>query len=133
VTADYTTVRDASYTETGAGAQNLSVDSQSTSQFIIGGGGKYSHAMSDSTNFIANLGIGFDLINKQASVTSALAGASSAAFTTYGLKRSAVMGTGGLGVEHTTESGMKVTGRYDVEARSGLTNQSVSVKLRWKF
>jgi len=133
VRADYTTVHDDGYSESGAGASDLNVGSRGTEQFIISGGGRISHALDNTTRLTARAGIGYDLINKQASVTAAMAGAPTAAFTTYGLKPSPWLGTVGLGVEHVTGTGVKVIGRYDAEMRSGLLNQTLSVKVRWAF
>ena len=76
---------------------------------------------------------GLAFASGQAAITAAFAGAPTADFVTYGLQRSPWLGEGGLGIVHDTESGMELTGRYDVETRSGLTNQTVSVKARWPF
>jgi outer membrane autotransporter protein len=133
VRADYTRVRDSSYTETGAGALNLAVGTNTTEEFILSADAKLTHQLQERTLLTANLGAGYDTMNQQASITAAYAGAPSASFTTQGLKPSAWLVRGGLGVVHTAASGLELTARYDVESRESFINQTVSAKLRWSF
>lgn len=133
VRVDYTSLHDQAYGETGAGLLNLNVDSHTTEQMVFSLDGKLVHQLSGNIQLLANLGAGYDALAKQSSLTSAFAGASGMAFTTYGMAPQRWMWHGGLGLQTTTASGMEVTGRYDVEAQNGFTNQTVSAKLRWSF
>ena len=132
IRADYTTIRSAAYNETGAGAINLAVDSNTTNEFIVAVEGKVTHQLSDAATLIANLGIGYDTMAKQSSITAAYAGGG-AAFTTLGITPSPTIVNGGVGVVMKSSKTVEVTARYDVEARTGFTDQTVSVKARWPF
>ncbi len=131
--ADYTWINDASYTETGADLLNLHVNSRSTDALVIGPDVRLTHSLSDQISLMGNLGVGYDTINNQASITSAFAGAPGAAFVTYGIDPSPWLGRGGLGFISKGEDGVEITGRYDAEYRTEYLNQTVSVQLRWAF
>jgi outer membrane autotransporter protein len=133
VRADYTWIKDDGYTETGAGALNLNVRGRKTDELILAVDGKLTHELSEGTTLTANLGVGYDVLSKQASITAAFAGAPGVAFTTQGLDPSPWLVRGGLGIVSKTKSGMEITARYDVEHRSHFLNQTASVKLRWAF
>lgn len=133
VRADYRWIKDQGYTETGAGALNLGVNGRTTDELILAVDGKITHELKPGTTLTANLGLGYDVLNEQSSITAAFAGAPGAAFVTRGLDPSPWMIRGGLGIVSTTQSGMEVTARYDLEHRSDFLNQTASVKLRWAF
>jgi uncharacterized protein with beta-barrel porin domain len=130
--ADYTTISNKGYTETGAGALNLVVNGQSTDEFILALDGKVAQKLSDTASVIANLGMGYDLNAKQNSITAAYQGGG-AAFTTDGISPSAMLVRGGLGMVVNASKAMEVTARYDIETRSGFTAQTASVKLKMPF
>jgi len=133
IRADYTWIKDKGYTETGAGALNLDVKGRTSDELILAVDGKVVHETGAGTTLTANLGVGYDVLNQQASITAAFAGAPGAAFTTQGLDPSPWVLRGGLGMVKTMQSGMELTARYDAEYRRDFLNQSVSVKLRWAF
>jgi autotransporter family porin len=133
VRADYTWVKDKAYSESGAGALNLNVDSRSTNAFVIGVDSNLAHYLNDQTTLVANLGVGYDTINKQNAITAAFAGAPGVAFVTYGIDPSPWLARGGFGVVHQIKTGFELTGRYDAEYRESFLNQTVSVKARWAF
>lgn len=133
VRADYTWIKDSSYTETGAGALNLNVDGRSTQELILAADAKVLHKLNDATTLTANVGVGYDTLNKQASVTAAFAGAPGLSFVTHGLEQDPWLVRGGFGLTHTYAKGVEVTARYDLEYREGFNNQTVSVKARWAF
>jgi outer membrane autotransporter protein len=131
--ADYIWIKDKSYSETGAGPLNLNVSSRATEAFIVGVDGKLEHQLNDQTILIANLGVGYDTINKQDSINAAFAGASSAAFVTYGIDPSPWLGRAGVGAVYKLKNGLEITGRYDVEYRESFLNQTASANMRWAF
>lgn len=133
VRADYTWIKDKAYSETGAGPLNLNVDSRSTEAFIIGVDGKLAHHLNDRTTLIANLGVGYDTINKQNTITSAFAEKPTAAFVTYGINPSPWLAHSGFAAVYQIKSGVELTGRYDAEYRQSFLNQTASVKARWVF
>ena len=132
IRADYTTLHVNGYTESGAGTNNMTVNGQTVDQFIVGVDGKVTHKLSDVATLTANLGVGYDTMAKQSSITSAFVGGG-AAFTTPGINPSPTIVTGGVGVMMKSSKTVEVTARYDVEARTGFTDQTVSVKARWPF
>lgn len=133
VKADYTWIKDKAYTETGAGLLNLDVESNTAEALVVGVEGLLAHSVNRATDLNLKLGLGYDVINDQASITSAYAGAPAAQFTTYGIDPSPWIANAGVGVVHTTESGVDVSVNYDAEYRSDYLSHSASFKLRWAF
>lgn len=130
---DYTWIRDESYRETGAGLLNLDVDANTTEALVLGLEGQLSHSLTPATELGVNLGLGYDVLNEQASITSSYAGAPGAQFTTDGIDPNPWIATGGLGLMHVAENGTELSASYDMEYRSDYLSQSVSLKLRWAF
>ncbi len=133
IRADYSWIRDESYTEKGAGALNLDVDSRSSEALVIGLDGKLVHQFNAQSSLLANLGVGYDTLNERSSVTAAFAGAPGAAFRTEGLKQEPWLVRGGIGAVFKTAGGLEITGRYDAEYREDFLSQTASVKLDWAF
>lgn len=129
--ADYTWIKDESYTETGAGVLNLSVADRSTDELILSVEGKLTHQLNDRTRLSANLGVGYDTLSEQSSITATFAGAPGAAFVTYGMDPDPWIARAGVGLSANTQNGMEITARYDAEHREDFLNQTASVKLRW--
>lgn len=133
VRADYTWIGEEAYHETGAGALNLDIDSRDAEELIFSVDGKLNYSITPSTVLSANVGVGYDVINEQSSITSTYAGAPGAAFSTRGLNPEPWLGRVGLGLSHTLPSGTEVSLRYDAESRSDFLNQGASIKARWAF
>lgn len=131
--ADYIWIKDKSYSETGAGLLNLNVSSRSTDALIVGIDSKLAHQLNDQTTLTANLGIGYDTINKRDAISAAFAGAPAAAFVTYGMKADPWLARGGFGAVYKLKNGFEITGRYDVEYRESFLNQTASANMRWSF
>jgi outer membrane autotransporter protein len=130
---DYTTVHNNGYTESGAGALDLIVDSSTVNEMIISTDGKFTHNLNEHSIVTANLGVGYDALNKQYAIVSAFAGDPTATFTTLGLNPSPWIARGGLGYVH-TEKATEVMLRYDVDAStSHFVGQTVSARFRWSF
>jgi outer membrane autotransporter protein len=133
ISAAYTRITDDAYTETGAGALNLAVNERSSEALVLGFDGRIDHQLGSGVVVTANLGVGYDALQSQNSITAAFAGAPGAAFTTLGLDPSPWMARGGFGLSHTTANGMEIRARYDVDFRNDFLNQTASVNLRWDF
>ncbi|MFT6916772.1 MAG: outer membrane autotransporter protein [Motiliproteus sp.] len=133
VRADYTRIRAGSYTETGAGNLNLSVNSHVSEELLLGVDGTLVHAVSDQSSITATIGIGYDVIDQDTSITSAFAGASSASFVTQGLNSSPWLMRTGVGIEKKVSETVKISVNYDLEAREDFDNKTASVKVRWMF
>ncbi|MGM0953596.1 MAG: autotransporter domain-containing protein [Pseudomonadota bacterium] len=133
IKTDYTWIKDESYNETGADVLNLDVDSNTTEALVAGLEGQLSHSVNQAVELNANLGLGYDVLNEQASITSAYAAAPGAQFTTEGIDPNPWIATGGVGLLHIANNGAELSANYDVEYRSDYLSQSVSLKLRWAF
>ena len=133
IRADYTWIKEKSYTETGADVLNLSVDGRTTDELILGVDANVLHKFDDRTSLTARLGLGYDVINDEAIIVSAYAGAPGAAFVTYGIDPEPWLGRAGLGLVHSLASGVEIAARYDAEFRDDFTNQTASIKARWAF
>ena len=133
IRADYTYLRNDSYSETGAGLLNLNVDHQTYQELIPAVDVKLTHRVLSNITAAANLGGGYDVINDNASITSAFAGASGATFSTSGIRPSPWLGRAGLGLVAALGEGTEISARYDAEIRDGYDNQTASLKARWAF
>jgi len=133
VRADYTWIKDDGYTERGAGLFNLNVNGQETDALVISVDGKVVHQINKDLTVDALLGVGYDTLAEQNSITASFAGAPSAAFTTDGLDPDPWILRAGVGLVSTTTNGMEISARYDAEYRDDYLNQTASIKLRWGF
>ena len=130
---DYMWIKDEAYREQGAGGLGLQVKSRSTDALIVGLDANFIHALNKQLTLNANLGTGYDLYNRAASITAAYAGAPDVAFVTYGTRPSAWSQRAGAGLTYTTANGTEITGRYDAAHTKGFLSQTASVQLRWIF
>jgi outer membrane autotransporter protein len=133
VRADYTWIKDDGYTERGAGLFNLDVNDQETDALVISVDGKLVHQINKDLSVDALLGLGYDTLAEQNSITASFAGAPDAAFTTDGLDPDPWILRAGVGLASTTTNGMEISARYDAEYRDDYLNQTASIKLRWGF
>ncbi|HIC47591.1 MAG TPA: autotransporter domain-containing protein [Methylophaga aminisulfidivorans] len=130
--ADYAYIRDESYTEKGAGAINLDVDSVHSDEFILMVQTDIDHQLNDKTTLLANIGVGYDVINDDTSLTASYTGGGTA-FTTDGIDPSPWLARAGVGATVNLNDYTDITAQYDVEGREDFLNQTASVKLRWSF
>ncbi|QEL65497.1 hypothetical protein OTERR_20210 [Oryzomicrobium terrae] len=130
---DYTWLRDAGYTETGAGALNLKVNSRSAEQLLLSSDIRVGHRLDNGLTLAGNVGVAYDTTARQSAITAAYAGAPGAAFITRGINPDPWVVRGGLGVAKSTASGLEIQGRIDAEHRQGFNNRTASVNFRWAF
>ena len=130
--ADYYYVHNESYTESGAGALNLEVESSNAEDFILTLQGDLQHEMNDQLFISASLGIGYDMMNDAASLTASYVGGGTT-FTTAGLEQSPWIVTTGLAMNYSVNDTAQITASYDVQGREGFLNQTVSAKVKWLF
>lgn len=133
VRADYAWIKDQSYSESGAGLLDLKVDGNTTEALVLAVDGKLAHALDAHATAVANLGVGYDLLNERNSLTATFAGAPGASFTTRGIDPSPWLLRAGLGYVRAMKNGMEITARYDGEYREDFLVQTASVKLRLPF
>jgi len=132
VRAAYSYIKDDSYQESGAGALNLDVASNTTDALVISVNGDFSRRIADQAALLASAGVGYDLLNDASSSTASFAGGG-AAFTTNGLELSPVVITAGVGVNYALNDATDITVRYDLEGRSDFLSQTASAKVTWVF
>jgi uncharacterized protein with beta-barrel porin domain len=130
---DYTYMDNDGYTETDAGALSLIVDSNDSEQWLFDLSSKAVYRLTESINLTGNLGASYDVINEQSTALSAFAGSPGNVFTTQGLKSDPWLYSAGIGLIMETDSGTKITARYDYSTGDDFDNQSISVKARWAF
>lgn len=130
---DYARIKDDAYSETGAGALSLNVESNTHESVILSIGGEMQKQLENNDLFKANLGVGYDLNDSDIVVTAAFAGAPTASFNTTGLDQSPWIADAGLAYVHTTEAGAEVSLKYDLQYREDFLNQSAAVKVSWDF
>ncbi len=133
VRADYLWIRDDEYSENGARELSLNVKGRTTDALLVGLDGKLAHEVSKGTFLTANLGLGYDLLNKQASVTSSFVGLPGMMATTQGLEQSPWLVRAGVGLAGKLTNGLELSIHYDAEYRADFLNQTASAKARWTF
>ena len=131
--ADYSWIRDEGYREKGADALNLDVDSRTTDSLILGLDGELVHAFDARLQATAKLGVGYDVLNEQASITSAYAGAPGLGFVTEGLEPSPWLARAGLGLSYRVSDSAELSANYDAEYREDFLSHSASLTARWAF
>ncbi|GLP99713.1 hypothetical protein GCM10007891_15670 [Methylophaga thalassica] len=90
------------------------------------------HQLNDKTTLLANMGIGYDLINDDTSMTASYTGGGTA-FTTEGIDPSPWLARAGVVATFNINDYTDITAQYDVEGREDFLNQTASVKLRLSF
>jgi outer membrane autotransporter protein len=130
VRVDYTTVQSDAYSESGAGALNLSVAKQTYNTLIPSVDMRIDHSLDSKMTLSANAGAGYNTLNNQVSATSAYAGGGTT-FATNGLQVSPMLYNAGVGVTGQIDKNLQLNIRYDnVFSPTGYMNQMVSAKLK---
>jgi outer membrane autotransporter protein len=133
VRVDYTTVQSQAYTETGAGALNLSVGQQTYNTLIPSADLRIDHSLDSKLTLSANAGAGYNTLGNQVTSTAAYQGGG-AVFATNGLAVSPWLYNAGVGITGQIEKNMQLNVRYDnVFSPTGYMNQMVSAKLKIPF
>ena len=122
-----------SYSETGAGTNNLNVQSSSTSQLLLGALTKLEYKIDDNTHFVSNVALTYDFQNDASSVNASYQGGG-AVFNTRGIKNSALSYELGIGIARKINKNMVVDVKYDLYGKgSSFINHAVLAKLKWSF
>jgi outer membrane autotransporter protein len=130
VRVDYTTVQSQAYTETGAGALNLSVGQQTYNTLIPSADLRIDHSLDSKLTLSANAGAGYNTLGNQVTATAAYQGGG-AVFATNGLQVSPWLYNAGVGITGQIEKNLQLNVRYDnVFSPTGYMNQMVSAKLK---
>jgi uncharacterized protein with beta-barrel porin domain len=76
--------------------------------------------------------LGYDLLAKNATIVSSFSGGGPA-FSADGISPARLLALIGIGTAYHGNDGYEINARYDAEARSRFTNQTLSVKFRKSF
>ena len=99
IKAMYTHMKNPSYTETGAGALNLQVDSFSTNNFNVGLGSDFEYKLTKNYTLLSTMMINYDIQQGNNVTTSSYAGNSNLSFTTQGMDNEKISYEVGLGIK----------------------------------
>ncbi len=132
VALDWRQFKSDAYSETGAGALNLDVNAQKAQELILKVGAQLQGDLNARTQWLARAAVGYDLKNRDNTVTARFSGGG-VAFTTDGLPHARSVAELGVGVRYRPIEGMEVTARYDLRLRKGLRDQTATVRLGWAF
>ena len=133
IRADYTTVQSQGYTESGGGALNLNVNSQSYNMVMFSVDLRTDQQLTERLKLSANVGGGYNTLNNQVQITSAYQGGG-AAFVSQGLQVSPWLYNAGLGVSGNLHKSTELNVRYDTQFSStGYNNQMVSAKVKFWY
>ncbi len=133
IRADYTHLRSQSYTERGAGALSLDVDTSTVEALTLGVDGRIVHALSPNAQLEAIVGVSYDAINDDGNLVAAYMGTPGQSFVVAGIDHGPWLGRAGVGYTYSLKDGTDVSIRYDASGRDDYLNQSASVKATWSF
>lgn len=127
---DYGRVDAGSYTETGAGALNLAVASQSYQELMLGAGLRGTYRLAAPVSLTSYVGAGYNVLDTGASISAAFLGGG-APFLTPGADLSPWLFTAGAALMGTKVGGLDLKMSYDLQVSpSGLVNQMGALSLR---
>jgi outer membrane autotransporter protein len=130
---DYAGVQSKGYTETGAGAYNLSVNSQNYNELYSTAGLRVERDITPGVKVSANVGAGYNWLNSQIQATAASQGGGGS-FVTNGLSLSPWLYNAGVGVTGSIYKNVEISVRYDYQTSpSGYSNQIVGGKVKINF
>lgn len=130
---DYAAINADSYTESGAGALNLNVRSQTYQELMFTAGLKGDYQVSDHLKLTANAGVGYNALNQRVQIVASYTGGGNS-FVTQGFNGSAWLYSAGVGVVAYAKEGVELSARYDVQATTtGFLNQMASIRLSMQY
>ena len=134
VSTTYRHFNSPSYSENGAGALNLNVNSFSSSEFIVGAGTLAYYKLDDKSKLFGNANVGYDLKDDNNIVTSSYQGASGLSFETEGIDNGRVSYDLGFGYERDLSELSNLSFSYNFQGEgSKYTNHVMSAKFTLKF
>jgi len=129
VRMDYTTLSEASYTDT----VGQNVGARDTSALIFGVAADVAHPVGDAGKVVADLGMDFNAsANKDNSVQTTYVGGG-ATWAAQGTKPGSSTVVAGVGFVYGASDAMQITARYDLATRSGYNASTASLKLKMPF
>ena len=131
--ATYRNFKSPSYTESGA-TTNLSVDSFKAEELVVGIGALAHYKLDDVSKIVANVNVGYDMMNDDHAITSAYAVAPTLKFITNGIDNGRWNYGAGIGYETQLSKESVINLMYNYEAQgSSFDNHSISARVQYKF
>ncbi len=122
------------YSETGADAYNLSVDSSSANSFVVTAKSSFIYTINSKTHFTSAFSLDYDLNNKAQNLAVFFQGFPGIVYHPQGIKNNALEAGLSLGLSTKVEKNLLFDINYKFSARGdALINHYESLKLRWKF
>ncbi len=133
VEATYRNFKSPSYSESGA-TTNLSTDSFEAEELIVGIGTLAHYKIDDVSKVVANVNVGYDLLNDENAITSAYSVAPTVKFTTNGIDNGRWSYEAGVGYERQLSKESTINLMYNYEAQgSAFDSHSISARVQYKF
>ena len=134
LSARYTYIDDEGYIERGAGALNLTVNSNTEDSLIVGLDGTGTYTFGREGHYALSLagGGGYDVMTDRPLVTSTLAGGG-AAFGTRGAEPDEFVYRGSVGLTAAPTERVSVEFKYAFDGRSDYQSHGGLAALRWQF
>lgn len=129
---EYAQLNSGGYTETGAGALNLSVQADRADSLIMSGGARLTEQLPSGSVIKASLVLGYDAKKSQESLTAAYQGGGSL-FTTDGLDQDPWSAEFGLSLARQITPASQLSFNYQASLAQAFLGQSASLKYRWSF
>ena len=130
---DYTSINSNGYSESGANALNLNVNSQTYNQLVTSANLRLDRDIAEKLTVSANIGAGYNPLNNNVQITSAFQGGGTS-FVTNGLNVSPWLYNAGIGITGQIAKDMTLNVRYDAQfSPTSYTNQVIGAKLRIGF
>ena len=129
----YTHFRSPSYSESGIGGLNLSVNKFNSDAFVLGLGSDFIYSLDKTSKLSANIGLSYDFSNSAQALTSSFQGGGGV-FSTEGIDNGSIIYKVGLGYVKKVRENLFLDFKYDFEGRGGdLQNHVISSRVSYKF
>lgn len=123
-----------SYSETGAGALNLNIQEFTSTELIVGGGTIAYYKLDEDSKLVGNINVGYDIHDRQQSVTASYQGASGVSFDTQGIDNGRWNYDLGFGYEMDMDENSNLNFSYNMQGQgSDFRNNTIAAKYVLKF
>ncbi|MDX1809799.1 MAG: autotransporter domain-containing protein [Sulfurospirillaceae bacterium] len=123
-----------SYSEVGAGAYNLNVNSSNTEQALLGVLTDLKYKIDKNTKFFTHIGLMYDFNSDAQTINASFQDSPDIPFTTLGIKNSAFGYEVGFGISKQLKKSLVLDVKYNLSGRGNdYINHAVSAKFKWKF
>lgn len=134
VFATYRNFKSPSYNESGAGALNLDVEKNSSSEMLVGLGTVATYNLNLRDKLIGSINVGYDLKDDNNLISSSYEGASGVSFETQGIDNGRWSYDAGVGYEKSIDNKNSVSVNYNFQGEGkDYTNNVVSANYIYKF